>query len=110
LEISSAFDRYRTLGHFAGGGYASGLAAVGERGMEIVDFDTPGRVYTNEQTRGMFASNAELLPALNEVCAELKALRQDARVSDTATVLNLQKLESTIRKWERDGMPLERTA
>jgi hypothetical protein len=110
LEISSSLDRYRTLGHFAGGGYASGLAAVGERGMEIVDFDTPGRVYTNEQTRGMFASNAELLPALNEVCAELKALRQDARVSDTATVLNLQKLESTIRKWERDGMPLERTA
>ena len=31
------------------GGLARGLTLVGERGREVVDFHTPGRVYSNEQ-------------------------------------------------------------
>jgi len=38
------------------GGLASGLSLVGEQGPELVDFTSPGRVYTAEQTRGMFSS------------------------------------------------------
>ena len=34
---------------FAKGGFASGMAMVGEKGPELVDFRQPGRVYTNEQ-------------------------------------------------------------
>ena len=37
--------------HFAGGGYAQkGWALVGEEGPELLDLDTPGRIYTAEQT------------------------------------------------------------
>ena len=39
---------------FASGGLATGLSLVGENGPEMVDFRTPGRVYTAEQTQGMF--------------------------------------------------------
>lgn len=36
---------------FAGGGYAQkGWALVGEEGPELLDLDTPGRIYTAEQT------------------------------------------------------------
>lgn len=37
------------IGAHANGGVASGLSIVGERGIELADFQTPGRVYTNEQ-------------------------------------------------------------
>ena len=36
---------------FAEGGYARGLAVVGERGPELVDFTAPGRVYSNDRLR-----------------------------------------------------------
>ena len=37
--------------HFAGGGYAQkGWALVGEEGPELLDLNTPGRIYTAEQT------------------------------------------------------------
>ena len=67
--LSLSGDRY-----FAKGGLASsGLAIVGEQGPELVDFNSPGRVYTADQTAGMF--NAQ---AINkEIIAELKRLREE---------------------------------
>lgn len=51
-----ASEAYKHWAHSAGlpgyanGGFASGMAIVGERGPEIVDFtNSPGRVYTNSQ-------------------------------------------------------------
>jgi len=41
------------------GGLASGLTLVGERGPELVDFRTPSRVYSNEDTRGLLAGAGE---------------------------------------------------
>ena len=38
---------------FARGGLASGLAVVGERGPELVDFRTPARVYSAGDTAGL---------------------------------------------------------
>ena len=91
---------------FAVGGLAAGRSIVGERGPEFVDFQTPGRVYTNDQTKGMFASNAESVPLLRAVVARLDALLSDGRTVDVATVTALQKMEAKFRKWDTVGMPL----
>lgn len=71
--VSSAFtpEDFKRLRGFASGGLASGLAMVGEAGRELVDFATPGRVYTNEQTEGMFTGSNKM----TEVVQELKQLR-----------------------------------
>jgi len=60
----------------ARGGWRSGITLVGEQGPEFVDFQTPGRVYTADQTAGMFSSprgsNGQ-----QAVIAELQALRTE---------------------------------
>ena len=42
---------------FQRGGVASGFGIVGEAGPEIIDFQTPTRVYTNDQLRAAFQRN-----------------------------------------------------
>lgn len=42
---------YGGVGHFAKGGVAKGWSIVGEKGAELVNFSSPGRVYTAEQTK-----------------------------------------------------------
>ena len=44
------------VGHFAGGGIASGWSIVGEEGPELVNFTNPGRVYPAIQTRNMLSA------------------------------------------------------
>lgn len=58
---------------FASGGLATGLSLVGENGPEMVDFRTPGRVYTAEQTQGMFNGVSQF----GAVVAELRSLREE---------------------------------
>lgn len=41
----------------AKGGYASGWNIVGEKGPELVNFSSPGRVYTAEQTRAALSGD-----------------------------------------------------
>ena len=67
-EVSSAFSLYG-IPAFRNGGLANGISLVGEQGPEIVDFRTPGRVYSNNASNDMF-NNKELV-------AEIKALRQE---------------------------------
>jgi hypothetical protein len=55
-------------GH-AMGGIASGISIVGERGPELVDFATPGRVYSNQASNDLFNTK--------ELVAEIKALRDE---------------------------------
>jgi hypothetical protein len=54
---------------FANGGYASGVSIVGEHGPEVVDFKTPGRVYSNRASNDLFNTK--------ELCAEIKSLREE---------------------------------
>lgn len=60
---------------FATGGLAQGRALVGEFGPEYVDFKTPGRVYTAEQTAGMFAPTNSVGNNMTAVVAELKDVK-----------------------------------
>jgi hypothetical protein len=72
----------------ATGGLASGWSMVGEIGREMVDFQTPGRVYTADQTRGMFApaANDDLLTEMKALRAEVARLTAQVAAGDTANV------------------------
>jgi hypothetical protein len=62
----------------ANGGYRSGITLVGERGPEYVDFNTPGRVYTAEQTQGMFAApRTGTAQTFSLMVSELQDLREE---------------------------------
>jgi hypothetical protein len=61
----------------AGGGRASGLTLVGEVGPELVDFSMPGRVYSADQTAGMFAPRSGSNQAMGAVVLELQQLRKE---------------------------------
>lgn len=90
----------------ATGGYRSGVVRVGERGQEVVDFETPGRVYTNEQTRGMFSSNAALEPLLRQIVQTLQAGNENRRREAVAMIAPLAKIDARQRKWDTQGIPL----
>lgn len=61
----------------ASGGRASGLTLVGERGPELVDFSYPGMVYPADQTRGMFAPQANMSSGISQVVQELRQVKQE---------------------------------
>ena len=61
----------------AGGGRVSGLTLVGEMGPELVDFTTPGRAYTADQTAGMFGPSNGIGPAIGAMVAEIQQLREE---------------------------------
>jgi hypothetical protein len=62
------------------GGLSQGLTLVGERGPEVVDFKTSGRVYTATQTQGMFNTNQtfnEMIRQIQALKSEISSLRAD---------------------------------
>lgn len=61
----------------ATGGRVGGLTFVGERGPELVDFTSPARVYTAEQTAGMFAPQPSVSTNMTQVVMELKQVKQE---------------------------------
>lgn len=61
----------------ATGGWRQGITLVGEKGPEVVDFTNPGRVYTADQTAGMFTAPSNQANAQQAVVRELVALRQE---------------------------------
>ena len=54
-----SYSGHSFMGGLAKGGYASpGRYLVGEKGPEILDLETPGRVYTAAQTKAMFSGES----------------------------------------------------
>lgn len=69
-------------GAAATGGKVSGITMVGELGPELVDFTQPGRVYTAEQTKGMFAANdssggTSMAQAIQSLTREVQYLNKE---------------------------------
>lgn len=64
---------------FAKGGLASGYSIVGENGPELVDFQSPGRVYSNNNTMAMMGNTADLLNELKALREEVAKLREEQR-------------------------------
>lgn len=89
---------------FADGGLASGWSIVGEQGPELVNFTSPGRVYTAEETSGMLgysASNDEVVELLSEVLTELKAANQQRGQVATVQIKQLSQLKSEAEAQKR---------
>jgi len=81
---------------YAMGGLASGWSIVGEQGPELVNFTSPGRVYTANETSGMFqsaTSNEEVIELLEEVLTELKAANQQRGQVAVAQIQQLNKIK-----------------
>lgn len=74
-----------------GGSYKGGLALVGERGPELINFAQPGQVYNAQQTQQILGgggqSQAALLQEVRALRNEVQGLRYEAR----ATALHASK-------------------
>ena len=91
----------RALRGFANGGYASpGMAIVGERGPELVDFQRPAMVYTNSELRNAMGGG--------DTAAELRQLRQETQAQSRAMVAMQARMTRVIEQWNGDGLPQER--
>jgi len=92
---------------YDGGGLASsGWAVVGESGPELVDFGSPGRVYTAEQTRAAMGGGGEVVEELRQVKAILAGLLSSSAAGATAS----KKTADLLRNVTRDGQSLLTTA
>ena len=65
-----------------GGYYPGGMALVGERGPELINFAQPGQVYTNSQTAAMFDQSA-LLEEMRAMREEMQRLRASSERTAT---------------------------
>lgn len=78
MQASAEYvNRTNGVPGYAGGGVADGWAWVGEEGPELVNFTQPSRVYTADQSRGMWAagtSTGDLERRIDETNAKLDAL------------------------------------
>ena len=75
---SNASTYANTISKNADGGLVHGISLVGERGPEIVDFSTPGRVYSNAASNDIF-STKELVAELKALRTEVSHLRQEQK-------------------------------
>ncbi len=65
-------------GYATGGLAPKGTHIVGELGPELVDFTTPGRVYTAQETFGMFnGGGSSVASAVGNMTREIIALKQE---------------------------------
>lgn len=76
-NIDAGIAKLAGINTAATGGYRQGMTLVGELGPELVDFTSPGRVYTADQTAGMFTGGASMAPTLNALVIEVNKLRQE---------------------------------
>lgn len=90
---------------FANGGYhAGGLALVGEKGPEIVNFAQPSQIYTAGQTQSLMGGNTARLEALIErLTQEVTALKAEARDSAASN----RKTADTLVRVTRGGEAMQ---
>ena len=70
LPISTGF-------RFASGGdYSGGLALVGEKGPELINFNTGGRVYNAKDTRDMLSGSSSPTIIMNITTPDASSFRQ----------------------------------
>ncbi len=105
LTIAAASEDARAIPGFAGGGLASGGIIAGEEGREYIDLETPGRVYTAQQTAGMFSSG-DLVPLVNELLAEIRALRAEGGTANEAIISATVQTAARLNRWDKTGIPL----
>ena len=63
---------------FAKGGLPKGLSLIGEQGPELVDFQTPARVYSNKASNDLL-NNKELIQEIKSLRDEVSQLRAEQK-------------------------------
>ena len=110
---------------FASGGYyPGGLALVGERGPEFINFANPGQVYTADQTAQMLAGPAlqpfaggfgggamqatfdRMAQQMASMAREIASLRAENRQFGTAIATNTGKSSRLMDRWDGEGAPV----
>ena len=94
-------QEYQARGFATGGYYPGGLAMVGEQGPELINFKSPGMVYTAEQTNGLFSGGSK-------IAEELRSLREDNRAQARSFVQLQARMTRLLERWDGDGMPEQR--
>ena len=90
-----------TLGistYASGGSYGGGMALVGERGPELIDFNNGGQIYTANQTANMIGG---------EVAAEIRSLRDEVsllRYEARSTAVSSAKIARLQDNWDVRGL------
>ncbi len=96
----------RAIDTFAKGGLMSGMALVGEVGPEIVNFDNPGQVYSNSQSKNIFADyGKEMANAIKSLEDEVKSLkkqmndnaRMQIEANHTSNMLAANQVSTTVK-------------
>ena len=87
----------KAKGYAVGGYYPGGLAMVGERGPELINFNRPGQVYTAGQT-------AELMSG-SSLAAEIQGLRADIRAQSRSNAQIQIRTAKVLERWEYSGLP-----
>ena len=90
---------------FADGGYyRGGLALVGEKGPEIINFSKPGMVYTAAQSKNLMAGgdNKELIGLLRQ----LIAMAQDQSAELRSVALSISQVLGVLRDVTQGGTEL----
>lgn len=93
----SVLEWYKNAGKiegFAKGGLASGWGIAGEYGPELIDFSTPGRVYTAEQTRQILmppavGTDGSLVAEIAKLREQNKEMARELRIANA----RLEKME-----------------
>jgi hypothetical protein len=93
-----------TLGisaYASGGSYGGGMALVGEKGPELIDFNNGGQVYSASQTANMIGG---------EVAVEIRALREEVsllRYEARSTAINTSKIAKLQDNWDVRGLTVK---
>lgn len=100
-SVEAWYVKYGKAEGFAVGGLAMpGWAIVGERGPELVNFSTPGRVYTAEQTQRMLAQPAYGMGGSSAASLAWMRERMDRQTEVMAAVYSVL---TDIRQYERQA-------
>lgn len=83
---------------FANGGIASGLAVVGERGPELVNFKSPSRVYNANDTQSIIggSNSKETNDLLREQNRLLRQILTQSNSNDKAAVQTLKSVDNRL--------------
>jgi len=96
--------RNKQAGAAATGGYVSpGMMLVGEEGPELVNFRSPGMVYSSAQTQSLLGGSGG-----ENIIGELRSMREDQRAQAKAVVALQSRMTRVIERWEGDGLPSTR--
>lgn len=91
-------------GHAAGGLASRGLALVGEKGPEIVNFESPGQVLTADETRDALSGNSSEMQALmKEFITEARAIVNVQRAANPQIIEKLDQMATAFESERRNA-------